>query len=58
MLSWVITFFVFSIIAAIFGFGEVSGATSHVAQILFYVFLILFFISLFFRGGKSRGGII
>jgi uncharacterized membrane protein YtjA (UPF0391 family) len=57
MLSWVIVFFVFSIVAAIFGFGQLDGSFSYVGQILFYVFLILFFISLFFRGGKSRGGI-
>jgi uncharacterized membrane protein YtjA (UPF0391 family) len=57
MLSWVIIFFVFSVIAAIFGFGEISGVSSSVAQVLFFVFLILFFISLFFRGRKNRGGI-
>jgi len=57
MLSWVIIFFVFSIIAAIFGFGDISGASSYFAQVLFYIFLVLFFISLFFKGGRSRGGI-
>ena len=56
MLSWVIVFFVFSIIAAIFGFGEISGTSSYFAQVLFYIFLALFFVSLFFKRGKPSGG--
>lgn len=46
MLSWALAFFIFSLIAAVFGFGGLAAATAGMAQILFYIFLALFVISL------------
>jgi uncharacterized membrane protein YtjA (UPF0391 family) len=46
MLRWAAAFFIVAIIAAIFGFGDIAAAATGVARILFYVFLILFLISL------------
>jgi len=46
MLSWALTFFIFSLIAALFGFGGIAVASASIAQILFYVFLGLFLLSL------------
>ncbi len=46
MLSWAITFFVIAIIAAVLGFTSIAGTASSIAQILFFVFLILFIASL------------
>jgi uncharacterized membrane protein YtjA (UPF0391 family) len=46
MLRWAASFFIIAIIAAIFGFGDIAAAATGVARILFYVFLILFLISL------------
>lgn len=46
MLSWALTFLVFSLIAAIFGFGGIAAASVGVAKILFFVFLGLFLLSL------------
>jgi uncharacterized membrane protein YtjA (UPF0391 family) len=46
MLNWALTFFIIAIIAAIFGFGGIAIAAAGVAKILFYVFVILFVISL------------
>ncbi len=46
MLSWSLTFFIFSLIAAIFGFTGIAATTSSVAQLLFFVFIILFVFSL------------
>ena len=46
MLSWAITFLVIAIIAAILGFGGVAGTAVGIAKILFFVFLILFIVSL------------
>jgi uncharacterized membrane protein YtjA (UPF0391 family) len=46
MLRWAVAFFVVAIVAAIFGFGDIAAAATGVAKILFYVFLILFLISL------------
>ena len=46
MLSWAITFLVIALIAAAFGFGGIAGTATGIAQILFFVFLVLFLISL------------
>jgi uncharacterized membrane protein YtjA (UPF0391 family) len=46
MLRWAVAFFMVAIVAAIFGFGDIAAAATGVAKILFYVFLILFLISL------------
>ena len=52
MLNWALTFFIIAIIAAVFGFGGVAVAAAGVAKLLFYLFLILFVISLL--AGLSR----
>jgi uncharacterized membrane protein YtjA (UPF0391 family) len=47
MLGWALTFLVIALIAAAFGFGGVvAGTASYIAQVLFFVFLVLFLISL------------
>lgn len=46
MLSWALTFLVIALIAAVFGFGGIAGTAVGIAQILFYVFLVLFLVSL------------
>lgn len=46
MLSWALIFFVVAIIAAVFGFGSVASASAGIAQILFFIFLVLFVVSL------------
>jgi uncharacterized membrane protein YtjA (UPF0391 family) len=50
MLSWALTFFVLAIIAAVFGFGGIAAGASQIAQVLFFLFLVLFIVSLI-RGG-------
>lgn len=54
MLKWAIIFFVVALLAAVLGFGGIAGAASGIAQILFYVFLIVFAISIVMHliGGK------
>jgi uncharacterized membrane protein YtjA (UPF0391 family) len=42
MLNWALTFFIFSLIAAVFGFGGIASTSAGIAQILFYCFLFLF----------------
>jgi uncharacterized membrane protein YtjA (UPF0391 family) len=49
MLRWTLIFFVFSLAAGFFGFSGVAVATSSIAQILFYIFLVLFVITLLGR---------
>ncbi len=46
MLMWAIVFLVIAIIASFFGFREVSGIATQIAKILFFIFLVLFVISL------------
>ena len=46
MLSWALTFLVIALIAAVLGFGGIAGTASYIAQVLFFVFLVLFLISL------------
>jgi uncharacterized membrane protein YtjA (UPF0391 family) len=52
MLYWSIVFFIISIIAAIFGFGGVSSGAADIAKVLFFVFLVLFIVSLIFGRGR------
>jgi uncharacterized membrane protein YtjA (UPF0391 family) len=46
MLYWAAVFFVIALIAAVFGFGGIAIEAVGVAKILFFVFLILFIVSL------------
>ncbi len=46
MLYWAAVFFIIAIIAGALGFGGLAAAAGGVAQILFYIFLVLFLISL------------
>ncbi|MFB9327523.1 MULTISPECIES: DUF1328 domain-containing protein [Paenibacillus] len=47
MLRWAAIFFIIAVVAAIFGFGGIVDAATGIAKILFFVFLILFIVSLF-----------
>jgi uncharacterized membrane protein YtjA (UPF0391 family) len=46
MLRWAMTFLVVALIAAILGFGGIAGTASQIAVTLFWVFVVLFLISL------------
>ena len=46
MLRWALAFFVVAIVAALLGFTGIAVATAGVAKILFFIFLVLFLISL------------
>jgi uncharacterized membrane protein YtjA (UPF0391 family) len=41
MFSWVVVLFVVAIIAAIFGFSGIAASAAGIAQIIFWVALIL-----------------
>ncbi len=47
MLGWAIMFLVVAVIAGLFGFGVIASASAGIAQIIFFVFVVLFAISLF-----------
>jgi uncharacterized membrane protein YtjA (UPF0391 family) len=42
ILKWALIFFVVSLVAALFGFTDISAASADIARVLFYVFLIIF----------------
>jgi uncharacterized membrane protein YtjA (UPF0391 family) len=46
MLYWALMFFVVALVAALFGFTGISLAAAGVAKILFFIFLVLFLVSL------------
>ena len=55
MLYWTLVFLLIAIVAGLFGFGAIAGAASSIAQILFFIFLVLFIVSLI-MGLARRGG--
>jgi uncharacterized membrane protein YtjA (UPF0391 family) len=46
MLRWALGFFIVALVAALLGFTGVALAAAGVAKILFYLFLILFLVTL------------
>lgn len=46
MLRWALAFFIFALVAAVFGFTGLALEAAYVAKILFFIFLILFLVSL------------
>jgi len=46
MLRWAFGFLVLALVAALFGFGVLASAAIGIAEILFYVFLVLFLVTL------------
>ena len=46
MLYYALVFFLVAILAAVFGFTGISLAAAGIAKILFFVFLVLFVLSL------------
>jgi uncharacterized membrane protein YtjA (UPF0391 family) len=46
MLGLALTFLLIALVAGLFGFGLVGGMAYGIAKVLFFVFLVLFIISL------------
>jgi uncharacterized membrane protein YtjA (UPF0391 family) len=55
MLGWALTFLVIALIAAALGFTGVYVAAAAIAKILFYIFVILFVVSLVMHLARGRG---
>jgi uncharacterized membrane protein YtjA (UPF0391 family) len=54
MLRWALGFFVLALVAALFGFGGLAATSAGIAKTLFYVFLIVFLVSLVFGLTATR----
>ncbi|MFN3583999.1 DUF1328 domain-containing protein [Phenylobacterium sp.] len=55
MLGWALTFLVVALIAGVLGFTTVAGAAISIAKILFFVFLVLFLVSIVMHVVRGRG---
>lgn len=46
MLYWALVFLIVAIVVAAFGFREVASAATGIARVLFFLFLVLFIVTL------------
>ncbi|WP_080404484.1 DUF1328 family protein [Burkholderia ubonensis] len=46
MLRYAVTFFIIAIVAAALGFGGIAAGAAEIAKILFYVFIVIFLVTL------------
>lgn len=46
MLYWAAVFFIIAIIAAILGFGGIAAGAESIAILLFWIFIIIFIVTL------------
>jgi uncharacterized membrane protein YtjA (UPF0391 family) len=46
MLRWALGFFIFALVAAVLGFTGIALAAAGIAKILFYLFLVLFLVTM------------
>ncbi len=53
MLRLAIVFLVVALVAALFGFGGIAAGAVSIAKVLFYIFLVLFLLSII--AGGIRG---
>jgi uncharacterized membrane protein YtjA (UPF0391 family) len=56
MLYWALVFFLIALVAAPFGFFGIAAGAASIARILFFVFIVLFLVSLL-TGMRPRGTI-
>ncbi len=54
MLYYALVFFLVAVVAAVFGFGGITSAALGIAKILFFIFLIMFVISLVMGLNRRR----
>lgn len=54
MLRWSLIFLVVALVAALFGFGVIEGYSLLAAKVTFFVFLVLFVVSLLTGDRRTR----
>jgi uncharacterized membrane protein YtjA (UPF0391 family) len=50
MVALALAFLIVAVVAGLFGFGIIASASAGIAQIIFFIFVVLFVLSLVFRG--------
>ena len=58
MLYWALVFFIIAIVAGVFGFGGISAAAAGIAQLLFYIFVVIFLIASVWTLSKGHPGAV
>jgi uncharacterized membrane protein YtjA (UPF0391 family) len=54
MLYYALVFLLIAIVAGLLGFGVVASAAAGIAKILFFVFLVLFIVTLIRHASRGR----
>jgi uncharacterized membrane protein YtjA (UPF0391 family) len=54
MLYYALVFLVIALVAGMLGFGFISFAAAGMAKILFFIFLIMFLVSIIVHAGRGR----
>ena len=54
MLYYAVVFFIIALIAALFGFTGIAAGAVGIAKVLFFVFVLLFVVSLFMGMMRRR----
>lgn len=54
MLSWALTFLIVALVAGMLGFSSIAGTAVGIAEILFFVFVILFILALLARALRGK----
>ena len=54
MLYWAFAFLVIALIAALLGFGGIASAAAGIAQVIFWIFLVVFVVSLIVALAQRR----
>jgi uncharacterized membrane protein YtjA (UPF0391 family) len=55
MLYWAVVFLIISLVAGLMGFGGIASSAAGFSQVLFYLFIVLFVVSLLIGlSGKGR----
>ena len=54
MLYYSVVFLIVALVAGMLGFGFVAFAAAGIAKILFFIFLLMFVVSLLMHAGRGR----
>lgn len=54
MLYYAAVFFIIALVAGLFGFSIIASTVAGIAKILFWIFLVLFLVSLVMGGFNGR----
>jgi uncharacterized membrane protein YtjA (UPF0391 family) len=54
MLGWALTFLLIAVVAGVLGFGGIASASVGIAQVLFFLFLVIFLVTLLLHLMRGR----